>query len=115
MPLFDSLTRSPHFESMVSRRRQGNPNTLAWAIEAYSPGRQVNLWPKLKNLAMPSLWLGGELDHKYVDILGRGAGAAPDGDCVILPGCGHTCHVEDPAAVAAHIDAFLGRNVRPVG
>ncbi len=98
-PLFAKLSQRPDFAELLARRRQGDPARLAVAVRRFSLGRQANLWPQLAKLTMPSWWLAGTHDARYLDLAQRAAGVAPQGQSVVLPG-GHALWHEAMVEVA---------------
>ena len=104
---FRSLTGHPDFHTLTVRRSQGLAKHRAWAVLAFSPGRQPNLWPMLKTLPMPILWVAGSLDLKYVKIAERGAELCPRGEAVVIEGAGHNVHFECPLKLGPILTRFL--------
>ncbi|MDZ7734083.1 MAG: hypothetical protein U5R31_14315 [Acidimicrobiia bacterium] len=49
---------------------------------------------------MPTLWLAGQHDTKFLDIATRASAACDAGTARAVAGAGHTAHLEEP-------DAFL--------
>ena len=74
-----------------------------------------NMLPRLDGLDLPVLVVNGEHDNS----LGRGRETAqnsPDAAHVVLPGTGHACCIEDPAAFDAAVIGFLKeRDLWPQG
>jgi 3-oxoadipate enol-lactonase len=74
-----------------------------------------NMLPRLPKLDMPVLVINGEHDNS----LGRGRETAqniPNARHVVLPGTGHACCIEDPAAFDAAMADFLkDRGLWPQG
>jgi pimeloyl-ACP methyl ester carboxylesterase len=72
--------------------------------------------PRLSSIAVPTILLWGDRDPYFPrseqdDLLARIAGSR----LIALPGHGHAPHWEDPARVAAEIEAFVARAaVQPV-
>ena len=56
-----------------------------------------------------AVMVGDEDTVTPVDVAGRTAGAARDAVLVVIPGVGHLSAVEDPAAVAAALEALAAR------
>ncbi len=56
----------------------------------------------LARLEMPVGLIWGELDGLFRLEVGR-AGSLPRGELIVLPGCGHAVHWENPAALAAAV------------
>jgi 2-succinyl-6-hydroxy-2,4-cyclohexadiene-1-carboxylate synthase len=115
-PLFASLAQTRQSEdagvrdgwsAMMERRRQNNPEALAWALRRLSPGLQPSLWPELRKLHPPLLCVAGEHDEKYRKVAARAAAEAPLGRCVVIVGAGHAVHLERPEAFVGAVEDFL--------
>ncbi len=66
-------------------------------------------WGRLGDIAAETLVLVGELDLPDFHIgADRVAATAPHARKVVIPGAGHMCNMETPAAVNAELLAFLG-------
>jgi pimeloyl-ACP methyl ester carboxylesterase len=52
---------------------------------------------ELEGLAVPALAIAGALDEKYAGVSSRMAGIDPRLETAVVPGAGHTVHVETPA------------------
>jgi pimeloyl-ACP methyl ester carboxylesterase len=61
------------------------------------------------------LLLVGELDTKFVAIGERMAGLLPDARLVVVPGAGHTVHLERPDAWLETVVGFLGPSAGHTG
>jgi 2-succinyl-6-hydroxy-2,4-cyclohexadiene-1-carboxylate synthase len=99
-PLFAPLRARSDALALVARRCEGDPGRLAAALRHLSVGRQEDLWPLLPRLTMPSLWLAGARDPKYVAIA-KEAAATARGQALIVPDAGHALWHEAPAALLA--------------
>jgi proline iminopeptidase len=66
-----------------------------------------DLRPRLRELAVPSLVLHGELDFVPVDVAREVAGAIPGAKLVIVAGSGHFSYAEQPETVHAEVTALL--------
>jgi 2-succinyl-6-hydroxy-2,4-cyclohexadiene-1-carboxylate synthase len=106
-PLFDTLRHSPQFDEMVQRRLHNRPTLLAQALRGLGTGTQPSLWRDIAALTMPITLVVGDRDRKFVQINQSMALRQPLAQLKILPDCGHTPHVEDPAAFAAALQAHL--------
>lgn len=72
--------------------------------------RDVDLLPDISRVTVPVLVLTGDHDGINPPAEGRKvAQALPDGTFKEVPDAGHSAFLENPAAVTADIDAFLGR------
>lgn len=108
MALFSDLKQSPGYEQMLARRREGDLPSLARILEEMSPGVQPDLWPRLGQLQVPSLWLAGARDQKYRALVKDAASYAPGAEVEIIPGAGHNVHLEAPDRLAIRLRDFLG-------
>ncbi|MCB1389673.1 MAG: alpha/beta hydrolase [Rhodobacteraceae bacterium] len=69
----------------------------------------VDLRPAIAALKVPLLAIHGAESRVYAPETGRWiAETAATGSVTVVSGCGHAPNVENPAAVAAAVDAFLG-------
>lgn len=108
-PLFASR-RAMGEEMMASQRAlrlRNAPGSLAAALVGLGTGALPSLWAALPRVATPSLLLVGALDGKFVEIGERMARAMPDARLVVVPGAGHTVHLERPSAWVDAVTAFL--------
>nr|WP_283808538.1 2-succinyl-6-hydroxy-2,4-cyclohexadiene-1-carboxylate synthase [Lujinxingia sediminis] len=105
LELFESLRAHPGFEGMVRERSRGDVQALSRVVAEASPGLQESLWSRLSELAIPSLWLAGELDARYAAMSERAAHRS-GGEVRIIEGAGHSAHLEAPDAVADAISGF---------
>jgi 2-succinyl-6-hydroxy-2,4-cyclohexadiene-1-carboxylate synthase len=81
------------------------PVALAAVLRGLGTGVMEPLWDRLGELRMPATVLAGGRDAKFRALGQRLADGLPDGELVIVDGAGHGVPREDPAAVAAAIDA----------
>lgn len=111
MPLFASLTDAQR-DRLVADRLRHDPEALARALDAFSPGRMPDLWPHLDRLGAPTLALAAAHDAKFVGLVHR---MAAEGRPVIpdtIPEAGHAVLTEAPAALAAAVRDFCGDALR---
>jgi len=64
--------------------------------------------PRLHELALPTLWIAGARDAKYVAEAELAATRAPDATLEIVAGAAHRVPWERPDAVVAALRRFLG-------
>ncbi len=99
-PLFAGL--EPAADDLAARR--ANPAAgLAASLRRSGTGTMdPPWWDELPGLAVPTTVVAGEQDAKF-RALGRrlAAGIGGPSELVVVPGTGHACHLQDPAAVAA--------------
>jgi len=88
--------------------REQVPAGLAWQQRAMAA--RPDRTPVLAAFTGPvAVMVGDEDTVTPVDVAGRTAGAARDAVLVVIPGVGHLSAVEDPAAVAAALEALAAR------
>jgi 2-succinyl-6-hydroxy-2,4-cyclohexadiene-1-carboxylate synthase len=103
-PLFATL---PAEKAGLEARRTNTAAGLASSLRGLGTGTQDNLWPRLAELAMPVLVVAGQADATYSAIAERMAAAIPKAQLALLPGAGHTAHLEQPERFAGLVCAFL--------
>lgn len=107
LPLFATLPSSSRY---VDERRANSAHGLAMSLRRCGTGSQESLWSRLGELSMPVLVVAGALDHKFSALAERMvAGIGPNATLAIVGSAGHTVHLEQPAATADLITAFLDR------
>src|SRR5690606_10157396 len=87
-------------------RRTGSAHGLASSLRLAGTGTQGPLWDRLGELRLPTLVLTGERDAKFTQLGERMAAAMPDARHVVVPGAGHSVHLEAPEAAAEVVLAF---------
>jgi 2-succinyl-6-hydroxy-2,4-cyclohexadiene-1-carboxylate synthase len=108
LDLFKTLQRRPQLlAELKANRKKNDPRWMAKVIKELSPGRQPLLGEKLGSLPMPTLLLAGELDAKYVDLVGRLGSQIPQAVVKIIPDAGHNVHLEQPEKFAETVVNFL--------
>jgi 2-succinyl-6-hydroxy-2,4-cyclohexadiene-1-carboxylate synthase len=107
-PLFASLSSRPDVvEKRRAMRAHHEALALAAALRAFSPGRVPSMHGVLAAVRVPTLLLCGERDARYVDEARALAAMLPNARRVVVAGCGHAPHLEDPHATAAAVRTFL--------
>ena len=98
LPLFASQQRLPAAVQEKHRRQrlQNNPAGLVGSLRGMGTGVQPSLWAQLGELALPTLLLAGALDDKFVAFAQRMARVIPGATLAMVPGAGHTIHLEQP-------------------
>ncbi len=96
LPLFELLRASDAYDGMLQRRLEGKPDTLAAALEAFSPGRQPPLGKPLATCPVPALLMAGSLDSAYVASNAALAAANPAFEATTVAGAGHAPQLERP-------------------
>jgi 2-succinyl-6-hydroxy-2,4-cyclohexadiene-1-carboxylate synthase len=96
-PLFAGLTAETDLRADRLRNTAGG---LAASLRATGTGTQEPLWDRLGDITAPVLVIAGEHDPKFREIGERMSAALPDATFVVVPGAGHSVHLEQPAATA---------------
>lgn len=113
LPLFESLRARPALRRALEQRRgAGEASALAAALRGLTVGRQPSYWGDLPGLPMPVLWVAGERDPKYRELLAHAAGLCPQGRLLIVPNAGHMPHLEHPDFCGTRVKAFLAGQTR---
>lgn len=108
LPLFASLqTRPALLHDLRARRAVGSAGERAAALRALSVARQPSLWGELPSLKPRALFIAGDGDKKYHEILARAAGLSPRARLLTVPDAGHLPHLERPEFVHAAIREFI--------
>ena len=108
LPLFAGL--HPAAAHLDERRRNTAPG-LADSLRRCGTGTQPPQWDRLGELGarrLPVLLVVGEHDAKFRAITEAMADAiGPPASVTVIPGAGHTAHLEQPAAFLAAVRPFL--------
>ncbi len=109
-PLFEPRSRlDPAIRALERELRLRNdPRSLAAALTGLGTGSLPSLWDRLGRLETPTLLIVGELDHKFVQVAERMTRVMPHARMVVVPGAGHTVHLEAPASWLDAVVDFLG-------
>jgi 2-succinyl-6-hydroxy-2,4-cyclohexadiene-1-carboxylate synthase len=90
-------SRPPELEEHVRRVRSANSaEGLAGALRGLGTGSLPSLWATLHEVRSPTLLLMGSEDPKFVEIGRRMAEKIPDAVLDVVPGAGHTVHLDRP-------------------
>ncbi len=98
LPLFASQQHLSE-EVRATQRTQRLTNStrgLSNSLRGIGTGVQPSLYEDLPNLHVPTLLIAGDLDDKYCAIAQHMALALPAARLSIVPGAGHTVHLEKP-------------------
>jgi 2-succinyl-6-hydroxy-2,4-cyclohexadiene-1-carboxylate synthase len=90
-------------DSADAERRRQSAAGLAAALRGLGTGVLPPLWDRLGELAMPVTLIAGEHDAKFRALADRMAARIADVRVVVIPGAGHSAHLEAPEAVAAEL------------
>ncbi len=109
LPLWASQANLPgEIRRRQRERRLANwPQGLANSLRGFGQGVQPSLWYALPSLPMPVLAVAGGLDTKYAAIAERMGALVPCATTVVIPGAGHTPHLERPEEFWNAVEAFL--------
>lgn len=108
LPLFASQRNLPERTRAALRvqRLHNRAPGLANSLRGVGAGAQPALHEHLPALDLPVLLLAGELDEKYCQIARGMALSLPQAQLKIVPGSGHTIHLEQPARFTRLVNAF---------
>ena len=105
LPLFAGL---PEELCFVDERRTNTVAGLASSLRLTGTGTQEPSWDRLATLGKPVLVLAGAEDAKFTALAHRLADAiGDDATLVVLPGAGHSTHLEAPDAVLGALRSWL--------
>jgi pimeloyl-ACP methyl ester carboxylesterase len=76
-------------------------------MRALGVGSQPSFWGRLPEVRAPALMVTGAEDPKYSELARRMALQMPGARHVVVPGAGHTVHLEAPAAWVDEVVSFL--------
>jgi 2-succinyl-6-hydroxy-2,4-cyclohexadiene-1-carboxylate synthase len=109
LPLFASYARLPEATRAALRqaRLANDPAGLANSLRGMGTGAQPSLWGRLPALACSVLLMTGADDGKFTAIARQMTPALPRAEHVVIPACGHTPHLEQPAAFVDAVQNFM--------
>lgn len=112
IPLFASQAKvSDSVRTRLRAQRLRNRvGGLANSLRGMGTGAQASLWDQLAKIATPTLVLAGAADAKFVTIAGEMNEQLPNSQIAIIPGAGHTIHLERPHAFTRHVLTWLYTN-----
>jgi 2-succinyl-6-hydroxy-2,4-cyclohexadiene-1-carboxylate synthase len=107
-PLFAGLSpERAHRRARLANGAEG----LASSLRLAGTGTQIPRWDQLGELTMPVLVVAGAHDAKFVALAERLAhGIGSGAELAIIPGAGHTAHLEQPEAFLAVLQPWLARS-----
>ena len=111
LPLFASQSALPREvrEALHRQRLNNRAAGLAQSSRGVGAGVQPSLFSRLPTLQIPVLLIAGELDTKFTAIARRMAQLLPQAQLCIIPGAGHTVHLERPEEFVSSVGDFIGR------
>jgi 2-succinyl-6-hydroxy-2,4-cyclohexadiene-1-carboxylate synthase len=98
-----------------AQRLASDPHGLANSLRGAGAGAEPSVVDRLAALEMPTMFIAGALDPKYVALGRRLASAIPGARLEIVADAGHNVHLERPAAFAELVIGFLDEVARPTG
>jgi 2-succinyl-6-hydroxy-2,4-cyclohexadiene-1-carboxylate synthase len=104
-PMFAGLSPATRFED---ERRRNTAEGLARSLELAGTGSQRPLWSALPGIDVPVLVMAGEDDERYASIARRTAAAiGANAHVALVPGAGHSAHLEQPARFLETVEPWL--------
>ena len=112
LPLFETRHALPAdvaagVQAVLSRN---DPTGLAFALRRFGTGEQRSLWHDLGRVQAPTLLMAGALDKKFARINRAMAAEIGGSRLVVIPGIGHTIHLEAPDLWADLVSLHLQRH-----
>ncbi len=89
------------------QRLRNNPVGLANSLRGMGTGVQPSLWGALEQMTLPTLLITGQHDAKFQRIKDEMAERLPNVERVVIPGAGHTTHLERPSAFLTAVREHL--------
>jgi 2-succinyl-6-hydroxy-2,4-cyclohexadiene-1-carboxylate synthase len=108
LPLFasqDTLTPEQQ-EALHQQRLHNTTHGLANSLRGVGTGVQPALHDALPRLTLSVLLLTGELDQKFCDIAQDMQKQLPHAQWAVVPGAGHTIHLEQPERFVRLVKEF---------
>ena len=98
----------PEVLARQRRRRRGNAAAgLAASLRGMGGARQPWLGRAMRAVSVPTLFIGGALDRKYLRVGRALVASMPSARLVVVEGAGHNVHLEAPQRHAALVEEFL--------
>ena len=92
----------------LRRQRLGNRATgLANSLRGMGTGAQPSVYHCLPGFRMPTLFLAGEEDQKFLTLARTMSALTPNGDYASIPNAGHCAHMENPKEFETQVCEFL--------
>lgn len=114
LPLFATQRRLPAAtrQALRTQRLQNRAEGLAQSLRGIGTGVQPAYHDRLAGLDLPVLLIAGELDTRFTAMAQAMAHSLPDAHLAIVPGVGHTVHLEAPDRFDNLVLAFMKRKVK---
>ena len=102
LPLWRTQSHLPDDVKQRQRaiRLGSYPRGLALNLLGMGTGAQPSLWDTLPTLQVPTLFIAGALDDKFVGIARVMQARVPDASLAVIADAGHTTHLERPTTFA---------------
>jgi 2-succinyl-6-hydroxy-2,4-cyclohexadiene-1-carboxylate synthase len=115
LPLFETQWELPPatLTALRARRLANSSAGLAHSLRGMGQGAHDYVGERLPELRSQVLFLAGERDLKYVEVARRASASVPGARCAIIPGAGHTVHLEAPEAFVETIAAQWNAALSP--
>jgi 2-succinyl-6-hydroxy-2,4-cyclohexadiene-1-carboxylate synthase len=94
-------------EPFLTLRRANRAASLAAWLRGLGVGSQPSFWDRLEGVRAPTLLLTGAEDERYGEVARAMVGRMPAARHVVVPGAGHTVHLEAPSAWLGAVTPFL--------
>ena len=109
IPLFASQAKlSDSVRTRLRAQRLRNRvDGLANSLRGMGTGAQPSLWLRLAEVRAPTLLMAGEHDAKFCAIAQAMAERMCNSSLVVIPGAGHTIHLERPNTFIRHTLTWL--------
>ena len=109
LPLFESQLQlpSPVRAKRHAQRLRNTEAGLASALKGLGTGVLPSLWDVLPSIQTRTLIIVGELDTKFVEIGEQMTAVLPQAQLLIVPGAGHTVHLERPRRWVEAVAEFI--------
>lgn len=102
LPLFGKPS-----QNILSDQLFHSPRGLANSLRGFGQGHQADLWREISGLYVPTLWLAGEKDPKYVAELEMIGKQAQNVQTECISGAFHRIHIDQPDLVFSRIFDFI--------
>ena len=109
IPLFASQKTLPPdvLEKQRRSRLLHDPNELARSLRVTGLGVMPSYWEALPSIRVPTTFVAGSLDEKFMKLAERMSALVPDATLEIVPGAGHNVVLEKPEALAVILSKRL--------
>ena len=94
-------------EGLRALRLSNDPMGLAGSLRGIGTGAQPPVHSAVPTLAVPALFLAGELDARYCEVAREMASASSMGRVSVVSGAGHAIHLERPDAFHDALRSFF--------